>query len=403
MVSIGTASMLVVGAAAWTPVSPGDLDRTFGRGGFAWAHVGGTSDHGYGVTIQPDGKIVQVGYATRDDIFRYTLLRVDQDGKPDSSFGNKGLATAYVSNGVGYGVALQPDGKIVVVGSAVGGFTFQGLARFMPDGRLDGSFGDQGVVVNAAALPGYGLVVQPDGKILTIAPGILARYESDGSLDLSFGDGGIALSVPDAHDLALLADGRILVVGTDVFTDPSVVVGRYTATGDPDTTFGEGGEVRTPIGQYVFMTAIAVQPDDRIVVTGGAGLSTPNLQHYLVVRYLKDGDLDPAFGRQGIVITPVPGDHYARDVAIQADGKVVVVGPSGDFPRFDFTVARYLSNGQADPGFGHNGLVITQRDQFSQPETGSHAVVLQEDGKIVVAGTDRRASFNLALVRYLAA
>jgi uncharacterized delta-60 repeat protein len=396
--------LLVVGGAAWSPALPGDLDLSFGRMGFVVVDVGGTLDGGEGVAIQPDGKIVQVGYAT-NGVTGYTLLRVDQDGNRDPTFGRNGVATVYVSNGAGYGLALQPDGKIVVVGGAVvGGWTYQGLARFMPDGRVDRSFGDEGIVVNTAGSPGYELAVQADGRILSIAPGMLARYEPDGSLDQSFGEGGIVVPIPDANDLALLDNGTILVVGTDVSPEETaVVVARYTADGELDATFGDGGEARTPVGEYCHMQALAVQADGGIVVTGGVGLSQPNLQHYLLVRYLEDGTLDSTFGRQGIVITPVPGDHYARDIAIQADGRIIVVGASGIFPRSELAMARYLADGRLDAGFGHNGLVITGGRLFYQPQAGPNAVALQQDGKIVVAGTVIHDSYDLALLRYLAA
>jgi uncharacterized delta-60 repeat protein len=389
----------------WSPAPPGDLDPSFGRDGFVVVDVDSSLDGGHGMAIQPDGKIVLVGYATKGVTSAYTLLRVDQDGHLDLAFGRMGLATLYVRNGGGNGVGLQPDGKIVVVGGAVvAGWTYQGLARFMPDGRVDRSFGDEGIVVNTAGPPGYELAIQADGKILTVAPRMLARYEPDGSLDPSFGAGGIVVPVPDADDLALLDDGTILVVGTDVSPEETaVVVARYTATGELDQTFGDGGEVRTPVGEYCHMQALAVQADGRIVVAGGVGLSQPNLEHYLLVRYLEDGTLDSGFGRKGMVITHVRGDHYARDIAIQADGRIIVVGTSGTFPRSELTVARYMADGRLDAEFGDNGLVITGGRLFHQPQAGPHAVALQQDGKIVVAGTVIRESYDLALLRYLAA
>jgi uncharacterized delta-60 repeat protein len=392
------------GSASWSSGPPGDLDLSFGREGFAVVDVDGTLDGGQGVAIQPDGKIVLVGYAAEGKIPQYALLRVHPDGSADRTFARRGVRTLDVSGGAGYGVAIQPDGKILVVGGAVvGGNTYQGLARFMSDGRVYRSFGNEGIVVNTAGLPGYELAIQADGKVLSIAPDMLARYEPDGSLDPSFGAGGVVVPIPDAIDLALLDNGMILVAGTDVFPDPSVVVARYTASGELDPTFGEGGEARTPVGEYCFMTAIAVQSDGGIVVTGGVGISQPNLQHYLLVRYLEDGTLDTAFGTDGIVITPVPGDHYGRDVALQVDGRIVVVGNSGNFPRSDFTVVRYGADGQLDVEFGNDGLVITRRNLFDQPQAGPNAVAIQDDGKIVVAGTGQRDSYDLALLRYLAA
>jgi uncharacterized delta-60 repeat protein len=403
-VGMGISVLMLFGAASRVHVAPGELDSTFGEGGIVTADVGRTSDAGQGVAVQPDGKIVQVGYATTDSIhFRYAVFRSNQDGSPDIGFGKAGVATAYLSNGGGYGVAVQADGGIVAVGSAVvNGYTKQGLVRFMPDGRLDTAFGSGGVVVNEAGLPGYEIEVQPDGKILTLAPDLLTRYEPDGTLDQSFGAGGMVQPIPDAMGLALLADGRIIVAGTDVYEDPSVVVARYLATGELDATFGDAGQTRTPLGKYVFAYAVSIQADGGIVVAGGIGVSQPNIEHYLLVRYLEDGLLDSDFGRQGVVVTPVPGDHAAVDIAIQGNGRIVVVGSSGNFPRSDFAVARYLSDGKPDLAFGSGGLVITKIGHSPQPPSGPQAVVLQADGKIVVSGTALARLPDFALLRYLA-
>jgi uncharacterized delta-60 repeat protein len=383
---------------------PGQRDPSFGRNGVTTVHV--LADAGLAVAMQPDEKIVEVGYASRDKIYRYALLRTDVDGRLDPTFGSSGVVTHYVSNGVGYGVALQPDGRIVTAGSAtVGGLPQQSLVRFLPDGEVDPSFGVGGIVLNGATLGASEVALQADGKILTVAAGVLSRYNPDGSKDPTFGSEGEAASVSDGIDLTVLGDGRMLVAGTEVSPDNAVLVARHLQDGELDQAFGEAGIARTPIGEYVFTTALAVQPDGRIVAVGGVGLSRPFLQHYLIVRYLESGLMDAGFGQGGVVVVPVPGDHYARDVAVQEDGRIVVVGTSGEFPYSDFTVVRLRSDGSLDESFGNHGIVIDRSGLTSQPGTGPAAVVLQQDGKIVVAGTviTHRPSFDFALVRYLPA
>ena len=392
----------------------GDLDPTFGNGGLGMTDFGvGMDDQGYGIAIQPDGKILESGYSCDDacegGFIYYALARYNADGTLDTTFGIRGKARAYVDNGAGFGAGLQTDGKIVVVGEAVvGGYTVQGLARFLPSGRLDRTFGNQGTVANSAGLPAFRALIQPDGKIVTIGSDLLARYNSDGTLDSRFGNGGIVKDpVPgEGQGGALDLRGRILVAGWTDVSPVEFVVARYTRRGTLDSTFGSGGIVETAIGESAEAHAITIQPDNKIVAVGQQGNSTGSRYDFGAVRYLSNGSLDPTFGTGGIVTTDVPGGNgTAEAAALQGDGKIVVVGSLAHFPASEPTVARFLPDGELDQTFGTNGLVITTVGEVEDPEAGAHAVVLQTDGKIVAAGTARNLStyYDFAALRYQAA
>lgn len=197
-----------------------------------------------------------------------------------------------------------------------------------------------------------GVALQPDGKIVAVGASavdgpsaedfVLARYNTDGSLDMTFsGDGRqtteFAGARGSARDVALQADGKIIVVGTSSDPDPDAdgfvfAVARYNPDGSLDTTFSGDGRQTTELvdlfagGQAA---AVAIQPDGKIVAVGhetGGGSSGGD---FAVVRYNTDGSLDASFSADGIQITDTSGEGFAGDVAVQPNGRIVVVGSIG--------------------------------------------------------------------------
>jgi uncharacterized delta-60 repeat protein len=174
------------------------------------------------------------------------------------------------------------------------------------------------------------------------------------------------------------------------------------SAGQLDPTFGTGGLVTTLVGTYARAFAVATYPnegtanDGKIVATGDAYSSTSKTgtEYMAVVRYNLDGTLDRTFGGTGEMMT-TPGRALA--VQVQPDGKIVAAGNSGDH----FAVVRYNANGTPDTSFGSNGVVITTISKNSIDLI--EAMVLQADGKIVVAGEtnpSKTSNWDLALVRY---
>jgi uncharacterized delta-60 repeat protein len=207
----------------WTGVglgAPGDLDPTFGAGGTVTTVIGemGTL---HAMVLQPDGKIVvggtyspSVGSSSTSILARYL-----PDGRLDAAFGNGGIVTPVVAGhdevGLLQSLALQPDGKVVAAGWFPGANEWSTrLARYLPDGRLDPTFGSGGLVIFNLAAAANALVVQPDGKLVIAASGgapcppcsvdeaLLVRFQPDGQLDLTFSTGGLAITPPDASELA---------------------------------------------------------------------------------------------------------------------------------------------------------------------------------------------------------
>jgi uncharacterized delta-60 repeat protein len=403
---------LVVFAAhgAW---ADGTLDPNFGNGGIVI-----TGPNGSGVAkqaaIQPDGRIVAVGYggnlASPTSATDVLLARYEANGTLDATFGTQGLVITHIpgpsGNEFGYDVALQPDGKIVVVGHKFEAHAEMLAVRYLTNGSLDPSFGVNGIVRLTPATESFAnsIALQPDGRILlggltngATGPSSISvvRLQPNGSLDSTFGTGGLATIDASGNgtggtmfDLALQADGRIVVTGF-VRPDPllpedtQLATARFTAAGLPDSTFGTNGVVRTNVGpQDDVGIALAIQPDGRVVVGGYTRVAD---QEALVVRYTTSGALDASFGTGGIASLSLGVQNQARALIVQPDAKIVTAGLRGP----DFMLARFTSTGTLDASFGTNGTLVTStstgRDeangiQIPSPNT-LLAVGMHDDGR----------------------
>ncbi|GAB4483392.1 MAG: hypothetical protein OHK0044_32620 [Burkholderiaceae bacterium] len=394
----------------------GDLDPTFGSGGKVTTPIGATDDLAYAVALAPDGRIVVAGASANGADYDFALARYNADGSLDTTFGIGGkVVTAIGGSDHIYAMALAPDGRIVAAGAA---YSITGryvaLARYNADGSLDTSFGNGGKVVTAiggANASAYAVVLAPSGKIVVAGAShngadydfALARYNTDGTPDTSFGGGGkvvtpIGSSDDGAQALALAPDGRIVVAGySRGGTGNDFALARYNADGSLDTSFGNGGKIVTAMGTGdAAAYALALAPDGRIVV---AGYSIGADYDFALARYNADGSLDATFGSGGKVVTRVgSGDDAPKALALAPDGRIVVAGSSGSGANSDFALARYNADGSLDTSFGNGGKVTIGIGTIASL---AYAMALAPDGRIVVAG----ASFNgagtdFALARY---
>jgi uncharacterized delta-60 repeat protein len=284
-----------------------------------------------------------------------------------------------------------------------------GLKSFLPQpsGSLDTTFGGDGIVttpIGSRYGNRAGAALDSNGKIVVVGDSyngsnddfVVVRYNSDGTLDTSFGgDGIVTTAIGDFDDRAtsvvLDASGKIIVAGwsyivDDIFQDYQFAVVRYNRNGSLDTSFGGDGIVTTaPEGQYGGLAdSVTIDANGKIVVVG-IGLSD-----FAIVRYNSNGTLDTSFGGDGIVITQVLFESRASSVVTDASGKIVVVGTCNN--GFTLALVRYNSDGTLDSDFGDNGIIIQNTGGFYQ---WGRSVVLDADGKIVVAGFD-----NLMVLRY---
>ena len=165
---------------------------------------------------------------------------------------------------------------------------------------------------------------------------------------------------------------------------------------DPD--FGFNGKLQIPM-YNCGVNSIVLQPDGKILAAGLSNVAGGSFD-FTLFRVNQDGQLDPDFGNNGIVITPISNlTDRAHSIDLQADGKILAAGFLHDGVHWDFVMARYLSNGAIDPDFGTNGIVIVD---FASDDDFAYSVKLQADGKIVMAGYAVNGSDigDVALVRF---
>jgi uncharacterized delta-60 repeat protein len=394
--TIAGADVADVAVSCVTPAPATGLDPGFGDAGKI---TNAALQEVEGVALQPDGKILIAGSAKGD----FALARHNADGSLDTSFGSGGSVTTNLGGiDEGFDVALQPDGKIVMVGRSGGptGFDF-GVVRYDTDGSLDTGFGTGGMVRTdfaGGADYAHGVVIQADGKIVAAGHArlgtdndfALARYDGNGRLDASFGSGGkVTTNVAGVTDLGnavtLQADGKIVVVGA---VDPGGTfdyhfgLARYATDGRLDTSFGQGGTI---VGDLGSAYGVVVQPDGKIIAAGNGLNSGPLVTFdFVLARYDADGSRDATFGDDGRVTTDLSADQdFGEGVALQSDGKIVVVGQRTTSTVYDLAIARYDTDGSLDTSFGTGGSLSTD---FNGSGDLGKDVAIQPDGKIVVGG-----------------
>jgi uncharacterized delta-60 repeat protein len=364
--------------------APADIDRGFGSDGRVVVDFGG-SDDAYGVAVQPDGKLVVVGdTSNKSDA---VVARFNPDGSRDRGFGSEGVAVIEsTASEYGYAVALQPDGKIVVGGYASTGQNGV-VHRLNTDGSPDKGFGTDGAAYLDSA--GYETVqavaIQPDGKIVaagwTTSNKDLAVYRltAEGKPDNTFDDDGArgidAGGEEKAYGLALQPDGKIVVAGYSWTSYVRPLVARFTSTGAPDASFGPEGWRK--LDNRGVLYGVAVQPDGKIVAAGEAG-ATDDAGVY---RLGANGLPDNGFGGNGTVALDTGSSEYARTLALQPDGKIVVGGSTD--AADDGVVWRVNVDGGRDQGFGRNGELIVAAAGLEEVR----GVAVQPDAKIALTGT----------------
>ena len=373
--------------------APGDLDPSFSDDGMV---IGG-SNNGWmfeepdfsDLAVQSDGKLVVVGDGG--------LQRYDSDGTYDGAFVDFNEAPSLAA------VTVQADGKLLAAGhsshsygSAKEDFL---VVRYRPDKTPDPAFAGNGTTTLDFA--GHedqakALAVQPDGKIVVAGYSVgldsddvpskdfaLARYNANGTLDPGFsGDGTRTTNFAGddtAYDVALQPDGKILVAGS---SSGAFALARYEPDGRLDHTFSGDGKLTVRFGgqRDAGAHALTLRGDGRIIAAGGGSAK------FALVGLDPDGSLDSSFGGDGVVRTPFSGgDGYPAGAEISdvtvIDGRLLAAGRAGE----NFGIARYRFDGRLDPAFSGDGKLRT--DFRSHEYDAAAAIAVQDDGKVLVAGT----------------
>jgi uncharacterized delta-60 repeat protein/uncharacterized repeat protein (TIGR01451 family) len=401
------ASMVVFWPAATAvQAAQGDLDPTFDKTGQAITDMSGQFARTFGMAAQPDGKMVVVGMAApADDPGRagdMIVARFNADGTLDTSFNTTGFIAldVYGDRDEAHGVAVQPDGKILVAGFAEGQTPSRDIVvlRFNPDGTVDNQFaGGAGRFVYDSGEDdeAYALVLQADGKIViggrTEFSEMVMRLTADGELDDNFNDG-VSIVRPfrgqRVNALAIDSKQRILAAGDSYGNFETF---RLTPEGSLDSNFGgefSNGVILQDFNEHSdSASSIAIASGDAILVAGSSN------DQLAVVRYNAEGNVDDSFGTQ---LTDL-GQGRAAATGVQALGNdallAATVGVNGDV-----ALARLSIEGEPVPDFGTEGVVVA--DIAGGLDRAGPMARLQ-DGKVLVAATAQTGlGTDLAGVRF---
>lgn len=389
----------------------GALDPSFGQGGRVLAEAGA-----FNAVQLLDGRLVVAGTDGADVL----VARFLPDGALDPSFGGDGMVTtdAGGEGDVAHALAITATGGVAVAGTNGDDFV---LVRYQEDGGLDPTFGEGGIVTTEVSKerqvsPGSSdadgqivevggqpdvatsLVALPDGRLVAAgrAGGLaladadtdlaLARYTTDGSLDATFGADGVVFTDVGYQETAtsVVLVGNSYVVGGSGFfprqQTRDVILARYTDSGLLDPAFGPGGVVRTDLGGDERGEDVGVLPDGRLVVAGRKAGDVA------VIRFTPNGGIDGTFGPSGngVVVTNLGGSNDTGHAVAFDQDKIVVAGTrNGE----DVALVRYTAAGAVDPTFGSDGVVIT--DFAADMQDIAAALAIDANGTAVVAGSSK--------------
>lgn len=387
----------------------------WGTGGKVITDLGGNFQVAYGGAIQDDGKIILAGFknTTQNDC---AVVRYNTDGSLDSGFGTSGvMIISFSSFSQGNAVAIQGDGKIIVVGN-VGNGTAAGIARLTSSGSLDTSFNTTGkleITVADGSTTGNALAILGSGKIL-VAGGALVnadsaqeffvlRLNSNGSLDTGFGTSGFSFAEfgtnAAANDLLVQSDNKIVLVGKgNPGGNDAICVARFSSAGATDSGYGTSGLFSVTFAGFSSISNCrGTMLSDKVFACGqiqGADTRTG------ICAITSAGALDTTFNTTGKTTYQFTGNTeypaasnslQSWSIGIQADGKIIVGGDlaidsptDNTYPMF---ALRVNSDGSIDSGFGDGGISIIEVSAYTGGEfDAAYVTLVQSDSKTLLAG-----------------
>lgn len=318
-----------------------------------------------------------------------------QPGKPDSTFNKNGkLISGF--NGLQNidAIALQKNNKILVAGS--NSINFLPLIRYTKNGYVDTSFGDNGKIISTQKKhPQFtGIALQSDEKIIVAGTAnlsgfynqaVLYRFTTNGIPDSTFGDNGFAfLSISQKNidsrtpAIAIQNDDKMIIAGN---AGDESFIARFTADGKRDSSFSGNGVHLVSLGKISKFSSLALQSNGKIIVVGSAGQN--NKSKLAVVRFETNGRFDESFGNKGQLLVESPVYTEGSAVKIYPDGKIILAANTITNGKRSVAVVRVKTNGTIDSSFANNGWAFIEYNQSLY----ASSLALDADGKIVIAGS----------------
>ncbi|MCL4361543.1 hypothetical protein M1446_04295 [Candidatus Dependentiae bacterium] len=385
----------------------GNLDTSFGVGGYAINRVGQESE-ARALVIQPDGKIIAVGNVFINNREKSIVARYNSNGSLDSTFSTVGTAIFDIPGHESFlwDVKIDWNSKIVVSGIIDEDEFPRGfVSRFLSNGTRDTTFGLYGMIrldtigINEDSKI-FSIAIQSDGKIIAIGDKgletefgnpiketIICRFNSDGSLDNSFGTNGIIMPPfewSSGNKILLQTNNKILAL---MEIPEGSALARYNSNGTLDNTFGTGGIVQSNLSHK----SMDLQSDGKIVLVGKFG------DHFTLTRYNNNGTIDTSFvdGLNSIQYV----EPRSMKLTLQNNGQIITSFNYQFGSVWKYKLVRFNADGTLDDTFGNNGIVESEavRSRFV------YEMAIQNDGKLVLCGSSSLpgvANDHLMLVRY---
>lgn len=451
---IGLSATMLLISASLAAAAPGELDPTFGSGGFS--SPAAPPDYGYSayaVGEQSDGKLLTI--ASESYLFgpaRIVVQRALPNGAPDDTYGTGGIARFTPPSGTWspFAAAIGPDGSIAVTGYFYNGsvyvvfvvkFTAAGEVDAAFDGDASNSCAGNGLVCTAINVTtgqdqGRAIAFQSDGKIVVAGASQhssgytrmgVVRYNTDGDVDPTFGgEGKFQIQVGPwssyANGIVIQPDGAIVIAGVtqgkgpnwngaDTYTD-AIGLARLSSEGDLDTSFHSvpadytgppftDGVMFSPRAQWTYGAAYAVAAAQggSVIVSGYANdvSPSPTRSSALVARVLPSGALDPSFGSGGRALIDIGPHQDGRSVRVDAAGRPLVAGYTDVSGTQDTLAMRLTTAGALDPAFNGTGFRVFTGNSVG----GNPGSLIASDGKWVLSGG--AAGARWAMLRMLMA
>jgi len=338
----------------------------------------------------------------------FVMLRLNPNGAVDQSFGNNGFAVADLGKWGGYPskILIQPDGKILLMGYTSSTWwppapTFPdrtyAISRFTADGQPDPSYGTNGILKHPA-VPGFFFMtaaLQPDGKLL-LGGGVhtrgpdqfrLMRLNINGALDTTFNEKGLPadFSAEQIRGFAVAKNGAIWVVGQFdpkhpyQATNSRGIVAKLNPNGTPDPSFGYHGYILVKNSVQGEFSDCFMTPDDKFVMVGWWNSA------FMAVKFLANGSLDSSYGKDGIASIKFPDRSLPLPLssAMTPNGDIYV----GYGTDKSFSVIHFKANGSPDLSIGKSGfLSSTDIGVVYASDISDHWMTPMPDGRIIVAG-----------------
>lgn len=381
------------------------FDPDFGINGIANLSIKSSINGIWSLSLQQDKKIVAAGWSYSDEGAPSDILamRLFENGRTDTLFSSSGLFSFGNSTWEdAYASAVQSDGKILIGGRYFNNSSWDFLViRLNQNGTIDSSFGKNGSFVKDFFGKDdrlFSLDIQSDGKI--VACGFaekfnwdfaIIRLNPDGTIDSTFGENGSkVINIGSYNDVAFSLkvqnDGKIIVCGwTFIFDSWDFALVRLNPDGSLDNTFDSDGVVTTDY-HHLYNTAhsITIQSDGRYVAAGYTNKPGHPDTDIMIVRYNTDGSTDQSFGNNGIVLADYDGaDDFAWVIKADIYDKLVVGGLRTLNGSQSLLVTRFNSDGSKDLSFGNKGMIDFKFYGFNEEV---RELLIQPDGKILAAG-----------------